>query len=327
MFIQPVPHGAGCVFAVRPPSPRLRRTTPGARGYDRVMRTTSWMVTLAGLLLAVSGCGKSDPAKAKGSESKGETQGQTPPADPLVADERAFGKYTVQVRWADGGKSAQRIEVRSAGTLLWSLAGRRFTIDSSVNAPAGAPVFGQCTDVTGDGQPDLIVREWSGGGSCCFAFHVVSLSEPAALIATLDARYDGQFDDLDGDQVPEFITRDWAFEGWRASPAASPAPRVVLKLTDGAYELAPELMSRPAPGAQERERQIVEVLTSNLWNGTSPPPSLWGTALDLMYAGNLEAGWDFIDLAWPEDLAGKDEFLREFRVQLLKSPYAEALGL
>lgn len=274
-------------------------------------------------LVALAACGEQGAKDTKAEPSAPDA----PSGDTLLADERAFGKFAVQVRWSDGGKESQRIEISRDGRMLWSRAGHRFAFDSRVNEQAAAKVWGQGSDATGDNEPELIIREWTGGSGCCFTFIVVTLADPVIEVGTIDAGASGRFEDLDGDGVPEFVGQDWTFRGWHTTGPDSPAPRIVLRLGDDGFELAPELMERPAPTPEQRERLVMDVLTSADWGPGNPPPLLWGTALDLMYAGHPDLGWNFLDWAWPEDRPGREEFIAEFRSQLTRSPYAADLGL
>ena len=184
-------------------------------------------------------------------------------------------------------------------------------------------------DVTGNGVPDLVVSEYTGGAHCCFLAHVFELGREFRKVATLDAR-DGDlshFEDLDGDGSLEFVTNDFTFAYWRTSFADSPAPRVVLKYRDGAYRVAPELMRRPAPAAAELERRGREVREAPQWRARRMPSALWTTMLDLIYEGHAETAWAFLNSSWPRTEAEKEDFRREFLEQLRKSPYArEILG-
>jgi hypothetical protein len=43
--------------------------------------------------------------------------------------------------------------------------------------------------------------------------------------------------------------------------------------------------------------------------------------LDLIYAGHTDLAWQFFDVAWPPDIAGKTKFLAEFISELAASQY------
>jgi hypothetical protein len=47
----------------------------------------------------------------------------------------------------------------------------------------------------------------------------------------------------------------------------------------------------------------------------------WGIMLELIYTGSEELAWQFLDLVWPPQKQGKAIFMRDFKNQLLKSPY------
>ena len=287
-------------------------------------RAVSRLLLLAGLsaALGLASCGKKSADANQPAKTETPTQG-----DPLLADARGIGDYTVELRWADASKQAQRIELFKAGKQVWSRSGHRFAFDSRVNEQAATKPVGQGTDdITGDGTPDLVVREFTGQPGQ-FRFVVVSLGAEVKEVATIEARHLGQFEDLNRDGTFEFVGADATFDGWKSPAASSPAPRIVLKFADGKYVLAPELMARPEPSPEQIEQLIIGVIRSNEWRGGNPPPALWGTALDLMFSGHPELGWQFLELAWPENQEGYERFLGEFRQQLLKSPYAAALGL
>ncbi len=61
------------------------------------------------------------------------------------------------------------------------------------------------------------------------------------------------------------------------------------------------------------------------WPQAKVSPDLWGTMLDLIYSGHANEAWKFLDDAWPTKVHGKENFEREFRAQLAKSPYWSAV--
>lgn len=182
-------------------------------------------------------------------------------------------------------------------------------------------------DITGNGIPDLVISEYTGGAHCCFLAHVFELGQHFRKLGTLDAR-DGDlshFEDLDGDGNLEFVTNDFTFAYWHASFADSPAPRVVLKYRDGGYHVAPDLMRRPPPPKGELERRSRDVLGAGQWNARRIPSSLWATMLDLLYTGHPDLAWTFLNASWPRTPKERDDFRRELLDQLDKSPYAREI--
>jgi hypothetical protein len=41
-------------------------------------------------------------------------------------------------------------------------------------------------DITGDGKPNLVVEQWTGGVHCCTFFYVFEIADQLRYIATLD---------------------------------------------------------------------------------------------------------------------------------------------
>jgi len=84
-------------------------------------------------------------------------------------------------------------------------------------------------------------------------------------------------------------------------------------------------MKQPVPGLQTLTTKASEIKAAfasqtydpnNLISATS---TLWGTMLDLIYNGNLNAAWELCDLSWPKEYAGEKGFLKEFQKQLQQS--------
>ncbi|MGH7925583.1 MAG: hypothetical protein ACREQH_13445 [Candidatus Binatus sp.] len=193
------------------------------------------------------------------------------------------------------------------------------------------------TDITGNGQPDLVVSEWSGYANCCLTLHIFELGPTVRELGAIDAQF--------GDSGPHFLApdknsknaglailiHDWTFANWNTDFADSPAPKVFLRYTDNAYRVAPDLM-RPQVlevrdlGARADEvRNYAPSAKGGVWPRTDISPQLWATMLDLIYSGHADAAWKFLDAAWPGRVQGKDVFARDFRAQLAKSPYWPAV--
>jgi hypothetical protein len=49
-------------------------------------------------------------------------------------------------------------------------------------------------------------------------------------------------------------------------------------------------------------------------------PPFWDEMIDLIYTGNEELAWQFLDLVWSPQKQGKELFIRDFKNQLLQSP-------
>lgn len=176
-------------------------------------------------------------------------------------------------------------------------------------------------DITGRGIPNLVIFEWSGGAHCCYTAHIFEIGQSFRKIASLNAVHGPlDFEDLDGDGILEVVLKDWTFAYWETSFNYSPAPRVVLRFQEGVYRMAPEFMRKRPVSEKWMKEKAQEVLKSD-WTNERVPPELWRHMLELIYTGNAKQAWAFFDMAWRPGTPGKDDFLRDFRRQLAKSPY------
>jgi hypothetical protein len=206
--------------------------------------------------------------------------------------------------------------------------GAKFVIGTLYDDDPDARLVTMGADITGDGQPDLVVSEWSGGANCCLTLHLFEIGKRFRKIGAIDAAY--------GDQGPHFVhlkgrglqiqIYDWTFANWHSDFAESPAPRVLLSYQRGAYRIAPGLMSTPNADMKEVAAKISQIrdATKNLhgsWPDADIPPLLWGTMLDLIYSGHRLLAWQVAEMAWPKGVGGKDRFVDDFIAQMKKSPY------
>jgi hypothetical protein len=215
--------------------------------------------------------------------------------------------------------------------------GEQFFIGTMDDKDPDAPLVRMGADITGAGQPDLVVSEWSGGANCCLTIHIFEIGSTLRKIGTIYAKF--------GDTGPHFMhmdkdsknrglkiqVGDWTFANWHSDFADSPAPKVTLRFSDGAYRVSPDLMRSPAPSVSDLDARVAEIRThkntskNNSWPGADISPTLWATMLDLIYTGHGADAWKFLDRAWPPQIGGKDAFAQDFRAQLKRSPYWSAV--
>lgn len=185
-------------------------------------------------------------------------------------------------------------------------------------------LFHQGDDITGDGIPNLVVMESSGGNSLfnqsCYVF---SLGEQFRLIQCLP---EGKFVDINRDGKLDCIAYQPGFTFWHACHAGSPAPKLVYEYCGQDYLLAPALMYQPLPEEEEMNQMIEEVKSycakdkkeewndNYCWNYKDIylDSSLWRYMLDLMYSGHPDAAYHFLDRVWPEGEEGKYLFIHDF---------------
>lgn len=89
-----------------------------------------------------------------------------------------------------------------------------------------------CTDVTGDGRPELVVSTYSGGQRCCTTFHVLALGPPVRTILRWEAgsQWHLELTDLaDATRSKELAGRDDRLSAFGGLPVAfSPTLPVIF---------------------------------------------------------------------------------------------------
>ena len=202
-------------------------------------------------------------------------------------------------------------------------------------------------DITGGGEPNLVVTHFEAPGHARFQYYVFSLGKEFKLIDELqsgDLNYDASFKDVDGDGKFEFLTEDQHFGYWHSSFAGAPMPVIILKYKNGHYRLAMDLMRKPLPTAKEEKRTVQKIKkeildygsgkkvssfagdpSMGVWKDVILSPLVWGQMLDLIYSGHAEAAWKFLQEVWPKGKSGKKQFLAEFKKELAKDPYWKLL--
>jgi hypothetical protein len=229
-------------------------------------------------------------------------------------------------------KNDKRVYMQKAKTK-----GEKFFIGTMYKDDADAALIKMGMDITGDGQPDLVISEWLGGANCCLTFHIFEIGPTFKKLGTIDAEF--------GDSGPHFLhpdkdskstglaiqIHDWTFANWNTDFADSPAPKVILRFSDNAYRVAPDLMRAAAYSASDLATRAAAVKSyapsakGGEWPHAKVSPDLWGTMLDLIYSGHADDAWKLLDDAWPPKVQGKDAFARDFRAQLAKSRYWPAV--
>ena len=178
-------------------------------------------------------------------------------------------------------------------------------------------------NITGNGIPNLVISEWSGGAHCCTTYDVFELGEAFRHIATIDAGHGemSHFEKRNGVKGLVFVTFERVFANWRTSSADSPSPKVILRYCDNEYRLADNLMRKPLPSPGELQKMAQAIRKEQVWKSNTAPPVLWEKMLDLIYSGNSSSAYRLFDMAWHVGTPGKDKFRHEFVKQLEESQY------
>ena len=214
-----------------------------------------------------------------------------------------------------------------------SFKGEQFFIGTMDDKDPDATLVKMGKDITGDGQPDLVISEWSGGANCCLTILIFEIGSTFRQIGMIAAKYGDtpphfvHMDDQDSKNVGLKVqVGDWTFANWHSDFADSPAPKVILRFSDGAYRVSPDLMRSPVPSVSDLDARVAEIRThkntsrSKSWPGADISPTLWATMLDLIYTGHAGDAWKFLDRAWPPQITGKDAFARDFRAPTKAKP-------
>lgn len=228
------------------------------------------------------------------------------------------------------------VQIYQKGNLVFEEQGHSYSLGASDGDTRldNSPEIGQ--DITGDGEPNLVVSQWSGGAHCCFDVYVFSIGDKFRFIAKIEGEHGFfGFKDLDKDGVPEFIGADWAFAYWNASFAGSPAPEIILRYQNGRYVLANDLMKKPL--SEIRSFDEIKITDEDLIKTQCEIGNAWkrnkyciqsdvcGHMLDLIYGGHSQEAWQFLDDHLGADEATKDVFLSDFKHQLALSDYSDGL--
>ena len=206
--------------------------------------------------------------------------------------ELRIGPYTVRL-WEEG-EAANRFSVvviERDGKPVFKRTGSQLRLD---------PLTGR--DITGEGNPDVIIRGYSGGAHCCFYTIVCDLGEELRIYATPDSpegNCPGEFVDLDGDGTYEFVTCDDSFAYRYCCYAGSPAVKAVLRLVPGKgfVPVSPEfsqLYEEDIRRHTEMAEAAREKGKGSGWDGTTKCEVL-PLVLNLLYSGRIEEAWQALE--------------------------------
>lgn len=260
---------------------------------------------------------------------------QLPTGVPQVA-RRLVNGYDVKIRsWEEQSvltaEKAGRVKLFMRGG---GIGGFHFMDDAAEaydeSDRRSAALIKSTPDKTGDGTPDVAVSYYSGGAHCCFSAYFIELGERVKVAA-----------DIDGGNVPVSVvgrapggglrleTADNTFAYWLVSFAESPLPSITLEFRRGELHPAPEAMRKPAPPLaklQKEARQARSQLSLEPYKGEESglEVAFWDRMLDLLYSGNEQLAWQYLDLVWPVKKPGKAIFRADFERQLSESWFWKA---
>jgi hypothetical protein len=237
-------------------------------------------------------------------------------SQPQAEESRNFGEYRFEIGYEPSG--GRNYKILKDGQELHQARPGQLKLLSVSNGKQIDPTEPTVTDITGDGTPELIVEEFPMNRSCCWSYSIFSLGRTFKQMARLEGfRSPITFEDVNRDKVYEVVTYDWSYMDWYASP------RVVLSYDEkaGEYRFAANLMKADAPSQTTLASRLREVQDAQRPALFPVPPEVHRYMLDLIYSGNSQAAFNFLDLAWPKEQEGKEAFVSEFSEKLKASPY------
>jgi hypothetical protein len=243
-------------------------------------------VLLASALLSLVACG---------------ARAQTPEAPPRpgyrLESEHALGTVTVR-RWVNvdqpdvspSGMCECITTISAAGRVVLTIGE-----EGSISAVAVDDRSGR--DLTGDGPPDIVVSEWSGGAHCCYSTAIYSLERGAPLRELLHVNTGSctvMLDDIDGDGRVEAMTCEDGWETDNCSFAEAPFAPVVFALDPSSHIFAPATPRYAAHYRQEIADSTAAAQTAmrdvNGHDAGTDKCTVLAPVLGLLYTGRIEEG-------------------------------------
>lgn len=249
---------------------------------------------------------------------------------PILKASASIGDYRFRIydiRFGMEGwtrHASDRLIISKDGRVVEKIENLFVSIDPrAIAASRKMPLIPLGTDITGDGEPNiLIVAEEHG----LTTFHIYAFVGGLRKVDDVRASFSNtRFLNLDDDPALEVVLSDTGFVYWYAPFAAMPSPRVALKFRNGRYRFAPELTRRPAIPEAVLRRQAQALRTSDWWGTSDLHPydfNLWDIMLELIYTGHYDRARQFLDEGWRPDFPGKEKIRFEFfDCQLRRSKY------
>ncbi len=198
-------------------------------------------------------------------------------------------------------------------------------------------------DITQDGYANLILQKYLDTPQEEVAWHILSLApDDFQEITSLTTPFGSPWlADFEQDGKYEIIVKDYVFANWNTDFLSSPYHLVYLVFEDGKYVPSQELMRQAIPENLEATAAKIKAAQEAFYQkskATYPyevsvlggeanqrwsfiPPDLWATLLQLYYTSHGELAQDFLNQAWYAPLEGKEDFWKDFQMQISKSPF------
>ncbi len=286
------------------------------------------VAALCGMLLILGSRKSAPPPSQKQPAPQAVSQAAMPVSGGRLEQEQTFGAYTVRV-YRDEAENSSTLLIYQEEKLVHRDQNVRFQLGHWEGAEQYDHLIPIGSDITGRGIPNLVVGTYSGGAHCCAGFSVFEIGTVFREVGFLNSMHDfsSHFEKRAGEKGLLFISSDFPFAYWKTSFNQSPVQNVIFRFCKGRYRLADDLMRKPPP-TRETLRQMAQKISAPSADWTeNPPPVLWEAMLDLIYTGNAQSAWKLLDMTWPKGLAGKKQFLKEFKERLASGQYWDQVKL
>ncbi len=221
------------------------------------------------------------------------------------------------------------LQVTSGGKTVYTQSVDSFetyTLGQPDDAQDNIAAIANGTDVTGRGQPDMIVSLFTGGAHCCSIHFVFELGPQFKLLATINDADDdmAHFERL-ADGHYYYVTGDGTFDYWPTCYACSPSMIVTLQwvadANGGEFHVAMDKMQTPAPTTAEWNSELSAAQKAvAAADADSIGTTMWQTVLNLIYGGHSDLAWKFVDALGPKAQQSPLPTLADFCSVLKTSP-------
>lgn len=215
------------------------------------------------------------------------------PSDYVVDREATIGSHLVQV-WRPSSPDSPSFEQITTISLNGQML-------AQVGSSAEVDLSGR--DVTGEGNPDLVIQTFSGGAHCCFSTVIYDLGATLRkVLETRPSNCGGTLEDLDGDGSMEVVICDDLFAYTYCPFASSPMPRVILKYRAGAgyVPASPDFAALYAEDITMHREWAQQAVPGGYgeWDQTVKCAVL-PLVLDYLYIGQATQAWDALVQYYP----------------------------
>jgi hypothetical protein len=173
------------------------------------------------------------------------------------------------------------------------------------------PITGK--DVNGDGEPDAVLVDYSGGAHCCWTYYIVSLGKHPGLIRKFQNRDTATFSDLRNNGEIEIVIKNGSYDfGFRLDHAFSVFPLMIVQLKGTQFRDVGLAFTARFDDEISKARAAIgddalkEFLQSDPYQGHADDLSYDATesrvlliVLDYVYSGRIEKAKKALAQMWP----------------------------